>query len=159
MDQINVNSKAIDFTIALDNGTDFTLSNHGKNAVVLFFYPKDDTKGCTQEALEFSQLKQQFDDLNVALLGISPDSIKKHISFKNKYNLTVDLGSDESKDILQSYGVWVEKSMYGRKYMGVERTTILIDSNLNILKIWHKVKVANHAAEVLATVKNIISHG
>lgn len=123
--------------------------------MVLFFYPKDDTSGCTTEALDFTSLKEEFDAIGVKLIGISPDSVKRHDKFKAKHSLTVTLASDEEKQVLEAYGVWVEKSMYGRKYMGVERTTLLIDSNGKIVRIWNKVKVAGHAAEVLVAAKEI----
>ncbi len=117
--------------------------------VVLFFYPKDDTSGCTREAIEFTALRGEFDKAGALLVGMSPDSAKKHEKFKAKHNLAVDLVSDEEKTALDAYGVWVEKSMYGRKYMGVERSTFLIDPQGKISKIWRKVKVPGHARAVL----------
>ena len=125
------------------------------NPVVLYFYPKDDTSGCTQEAIEFSGLRPQFEKLGAKVIGMSPDPVKKHDKFKTKHDLKVDLVADEDKAIIEAYGLWVEKSMYGRKYMGVERTTYLIDSAGKIAKIWNKVKVPGHAAEVLEATKAI----
>lgn len=117
--------------------------------MVLFFYPKDDTSGCTAEAVAFSALEGEFNAANTAILGLSPDSVKKHDAFKAKHAITVPLASDEEKKILQDYGVWVEKSMYGKKYMGVERTTVLIDESGKIQRVWNKVSVPGHAEEVL----------
>ncbi|MEK1888303.1 MAG: peroxiredoxin, partial [Phyllobacterium sp.] len=119
----------------------------------LYFYPKDDTSGCTQEAIEFSALRSQFEAIGAIVIGMSPDPVKKHDKFKTKHDLKVDLVADEDKTIIETYGLWVEKSMYGRKYMGVERTTFLIDANGRIAKVWNKVKVPGHAAEVLEAAK------
>jgi peroxiredoxin Q/BCP len=117
---------------------------------VLFAYPKDDTPGCTQEAIAFNGLRQAFAAADTALLGISPDTAKRHDRFKAKHELEMPLLADDRQETLQAYGVWVEKSMYGRSYMGVERTTFLIDRDGRIARIWRKVKVAGHAEEVLA---------
>ncbi|PSH62580.1 peroxiredoxin [Phyllobacterium brassicacearum] len=149
MTALDIGSNAPDFTLPRDGGGTITLSGLRGNPVVLYFYPKDDTSGCTQEAIEFSGLKPQFEKLGAKVIGMSPDPIKKHDKFKTKHELKVDLVADEDKSIIESYGLWVEKSMYGRKYMGVERTTFLIDSGGKIAKIWNKVKVPGHAAEVL----------
>lgn len=155
MTQIAIGESAPDFELPGDGGSTISLSALRGSIVVLFFYPKDDTSGCTTEALDFTSLKEEFDAIGVKLIGISPDSVKRHDKFKAKHGLTVTLASDEEKQVLEAYGVWVEKSMYGRKYMGVERTTLLIDSNGEIVRIWNKVKVAGHAAEVLAAAKGI----
>ena len=128
----------------------------GKN-VVLFFYPKNDTSGCTAEAIDFTALKPEFDVLDTVLLGMSPDSPKSHDKFKSKHALTVSLVSDQEKETLQAYGVWVEKSMYGRKYMGVERSTYLIDREGRIAECWRKVKVPGHAQSVLEATKALES--
>ena len=128
----------------------------GKN-VVLFFYPKNDTSGCTAEAIDFTALKPEFDVLDTVLLGMSPDSPKSHDKFKSKHALTVSLVSDQEKETLQAYGVWVEKSMYGRKYMGVERSTYLIDREGRIAECWRKVKVPGHAQSVLDATKALES--
>lgn len=117
--------------------------------VVLYAYPKDDTSGCTAQAIDFTHLKPEFDQAGVAVVGISPDSVKKHDKFKQKHELGIDLVSDEEKTVLTALDVWKEKSMYGRKYMGVERSTFLIDKDGNIARIWRKVSVPSHAQEVL----------
>ncbi|MBB2973873.1 peroxiredoxin [Mesorhizobium sp. RMAD-H1] len=144
---------APDFSLPRDGGGTLSLSALRGKPVILFFYPKDDTSGCTQEAIEFSGLKGEFDRIGAAVIGMSPDSVKKHDKFKSKHDLNVDLAADEEKNILQAYGVWVEKSMYGRKYMGVERTTYLIGPDGRIVRVWRKVKVPGHAAEVLEAAK------
>ena len=125
----------------------------GKKTVV-YFYPKDDTPGCTKEAISFSEKINEFANLNTQIFGVSRDSFEKHEKFKKKYNLKVNLISDEG-EITEYFGVWVEKSMYGKKYMGIERSTFVIDEQLKILKIWRKVKVSGHVEEVLDFVKNI----
>ncbi len=153
MDQIKPGNLAPDFTLPTSGGKDFALSTHRGRIVVLFFYPKDDTSGCTAEAISFSALRPQFDALDAVVVGLSPDTVKSHDKFRLKHDLTVELASDEEKRVLQTYGVWVEKSMYGRKYMGVERTTVLIDRNGKIARVWNKVKVPGHAAEVLDAAK------
>ena len=137
--------------IALQLGADqpVQLSALRGHPVILYFYPKDDTSGCTKEAIEFSALKPQFDRLGARIIGVSPDSLVKHDKFKKKHELTVELAADEDRQALELYGVWVEKSMYGRKYMGVERTTFLIDGNGRIARVWNKVKVPGHAQAVL----------
>ena len=116
--------------------------------VVIYFYPKDDTPGCTVEAIDFSSLKKKFEKLNTLVIGISRDSIKKHKKFAEKHNLTISLASDESGLLTEKFGVWVEKSMYGKKYMGIERSTFLFNDKLKLIKVWEKVKVKNHADEV-----------
>ncbi|MEF3365448.1 peroxiredoxin [Methylocystis sp. 9N] len=121
--------------------------------VVLYFYPKDDTSGCTKEAIEFNGLCDKFAKAKTIVVGMSPDSVKSHDKFRTKYELKLPLASDETKETLGAYGVWVEKSMYGRKYMGVERSTFLIDVDGKIAKIWRKVKVPGHAEEVLEAAK------
>ena len=140
---------APDFTLPGDNAASVSLSALRGKQVVLYFYPKDDTSGCTKEAIEFNGLRQAFDAANTVIIGLSPDSVKSHDKFKSKYELAFPLASDESKATLEAYGVWVEKSMYGKKYMGVERTTVLVDAAGAIKTIWRKVKVEGHAAEVL----------
>jgi len=146
---------APDFKLPIDNGETFHLGALKGKPVVLFFYPKDDTSGCTKEAIAFSELEDEFKQSGVTIIGISPDSIKSHVKFKTKHSLTVPLLSDEQKEVLENYGVWVEKSMYGRKYMGVERTTLLIDAAGKIVKIWRKVKVPGHADAVLKLAKEL----
>ncbi len=153
MDQIKPGNPAPDFTLPGSGENRISLSDYRGRIVVLFFYPKDDTSGCTAEAISFSGLKGEFDKLGATVIGLSPDSVKSHDRFRAKHELTVDLASDEEKAVLQAYGVWVQKSMYGRKYMGVERTTVLIDRNGTIARVWNKVKVPGHAAEVLEAAK------
>jgi peroxiredoxin Q/BCP len=142
-------TKAPQFNLPRDGGGTVALSDYAGRKLVLFFYPKDDTSGCTAEASAFSALQPEFEKTNTAILGMSPDSVAKHDKFITKYALGVTLASDEEKSVLEAYGVWVEKSMYGRKYMGVERSTFLIAENGDIEKIWRKVKVPGHAEAVL----------
>lgn len=152
-EKLNPGDKAPDFALPTDGGGKVTLKSlKGKN-VVLYFYPKDDTSGCTKEAIDFNGLKAKFTKAETEIIGVSPDSPTSHDKFKTKHKLGFTLGSDESKEMLEAYGVWVEKSMYGRKYMGVERTTFLIDSKGKIREIWRKVKVPGHAEAVLAAAK------
>ncbi len=148
-----VGKNAPDFELPRDGGGTISLSAlRGKN-VVLFFYPKDDTSGCTAESIDFSALGAEFEKAGAAVIGISPDSAKSHDKFKAKHGLTVVLASDEEKATLEAYGVWVEKSMYGRKYMGVERTTVLVGPDGKVRQVWPKVKVPGHAQAVLDLVK------
>ena len=152
---LKIGEKAPEFSLASDGNHQIDLSSYlGKN-VVLYFYPKDDTSGCTQEALDFNALRHEFEKSETVILGVSPDPVKKHDKFKAKYELDFPLLSDEDKSMLSQYGVWVEKSMYGRKYMGVERTTLLLDKKGIIVRIWSKVKVPGHAAEVLAEAQKL----
>ena len=144
--------KAPQFDLPADGGGTVSLSDFEGRQLVLFFYPKDDTSGCTKEAISFTGLLPEFEKANTAVIGMSPDSVKKHDKFVAKHELGMKLASDEEKQTLQDYGVWVEKSMYGRKYMGVERSTFLIDEKGAIKKIWRKVKVPGHAEAVLAAV-------
>ena len=144
---------APDFVLPADGGSTLALSALRGKIVILYFYPKDDTPGCTTEAIAFTQLKREFDALDAVVIGISPDSAARHDKFKAKHELTVSLAADEEKTTLQDYGVWVEKSMYGRKYMGVERSTVLIGRDGKIERIWRKVKVKGHAEEVLEAAK------
>ena len=143
---------APDFTLPTDAGDALTLSSLRGQWVVLFAYPKDDTSGCTVEACEFRDALPQFDASKAVILGISPDSVKSHVKFKAKFELPYTLLADEEKTVLQAYDVWKEKSMYGKKYMGVERTTFLIDPQGQIAKVFTKVKPAGHAAEVMAAI-------
>lgn len=151
--KIAVGAAAPDFTLATDGGGSLRLSALKGRKVVLYFYPKDDTSGCTTEAKDFNQLKAEFDAAGTDIVGVSPDSAQSHDKFKAKYGLCFPLAADPDKTMLEAYGVWAEKSMYGRKYMGVERTTVLIDAAGTIARIWPKVKVPGHAAEVLAAAK------
>lgn len=154
-EKLNPGDKAPDFTLPTDGGGKISLKSlKGKN-VVLYFYPKDDTSGCTKEAIDFNGLMAKFAKAETEIIGVSPDSAASHDKFKTKHKLSFTLGSDESKDMLEAYGVWVEKSMYGRKYMGVERTTFLIDGKGKIREIWRKVKVPGHAEAVLEAAKSL----
>jgi thioredoxin-dependent peroxiredoxin len=146
---------APDFDLPSDGAGRISLASLKGKKVVLYFYPKDDTSGCTAEAIAFNGLKAEFAAAGAVVIGVSPDSPKSHDKFKAKHGLEFGLVSDESKAMLESYGVWAEKSMYGRKYMGVERTTFLIDGAGRVAKVWRKVKVAGHAEEVLAAAKAI----
>jgi peroxiredoxin Q/BCP len=147
--------KAPAFDLPSDGDGRIKLSGLKGQKVVLYFYPKDDTSGCTQEAIDFNGLRKQFEKAGAVVIGVSPDPVKAHDKFKAKHELDFDLVSDESKTMLEAYGVWVEKSMYGRKYMGVERTTVLIDDAGKIAQVWNKVKVPGHAKEVLAAAEEL----
>jgi len=143
---------APDFTLPTDTGDTLTLSSLRGQWVVLYAYPKDDTSGCTTQACEFRDLFPKFKKGKAVILGISPDSVKSHQKFKAKYELPFTLVADEEKVALQAYDIWKEKSMYGRKYMGVERTTFVIDPEGRIAKVFEKVKPAGHAEEVMAAI-------
>ncbi|KAA2235277.1 peroxiredoxin [Salinarimonas soli] len=143
------------FTLPATGGTPISLDALKGRKVALYFYPKDDTSGCTKEAQEFSALRAEFDAAGTEIVGVSADGVSSHERFKEKYGLALTLASDEDKAMLESYGVWVEKSMYGRKYMGIERTTILIGPDGRIARIWSKVKVPGHAREVLEAAKGL----
>ncbi len=147
-----VGSPAPDFTLDTDAGTPLTLSSLRGQPVVLFFYPKDDTSGCTTEACEFRDSFPRFDASKAVVLGISPDTVKSHVKFKAKYELPFTLLADPDKVSLQAYDVWKEKSMYGKKYMGVERTTFLIDAKGVVAHVFEKVKPAGHAEEVMTAI-------
>lgn len=155
MAELEAGQKAPDFDLPRDGGGALKLADLSGKKVVLYFYPKDDTSGCTAEAIDFSALKPEFEKAGAAIIGISPDSVKSHDKFKSKHNLSVELVADEERKTLEAYGVWVEKSMYGRKYMGVERSTFLIGPDGRIARIWRKVKVPGHAEEVLGAVRSI----
>jgi len=143
------------FTLPCDGGATLSLFAMRGKKLVLFFYPKDNTPGCTTEAMDFTTAKNEFDDLGVAIVGMSPDTARKHENFKAKHHLDIILVSDEEKTTLEAYGVWVEKSMYGRKYMGVERSTFLIDEDGRVAQSWHKVKVKGHVDAVLAAARDL----
>jgi len=150
---LDIGDVAPDFTLPTDGGGEMTLSSMRGKKVVLYFYPKDDTSGCTKEACDFREKISEFEKAGAVVLGMSPDGVKKHDKFKAKYDLPFSLIADEEKTALQAYGVWVEKSMYGRKYMGVERTTFLIDADGSIQSVWRKVKVPGHVDAVLDAVQ------
>lgn len=152
MSKVSVGQTAPNFTAPDDQGNPVTLATFRGRPVVLFFYPKDDTSGCTVEACSFRDNLPRFDDLDAVVLGVSPDSVKSHKKFKEKFDLPYPLVADEDKTIVNAYGVWGEKSMYGRKYMGVNRTTFIIDRDGKIARIFEKVKPENHAVEVAEAV-------
>lgn len=145
----DLSDTAPDFTLPAGQGHEITLSALRPAPVVLFFYPRDDTPGCTKESIGFSELLPAFDALGVRVFGVSKDSIASHEKFATKRNLTVPLLSDEHGQVCEDYGVWKEKNMYGKTYMGIERTTFLIDGNGKIARVWRKVKVPGHMEEVL----------
>ncbi len=146
---VDVGDKAPSFTLPADGGGKVSLKDFKGKAVVLYFYPKDDTSGCTAEACAFRDALPDFSKVKAEIVGISRDPVKSHDAFKAKYDLPFPLVSDEEGAVCEAYGTWVEKSMYGRKYMGIERTTFLIDGKGVIRNVWRKVKVPGHAAEVL----------
>ena len=150
----NINDKIEPFQLDTDQGKFKSKDHIGKN-LVLFFFPKADTTGCTKEAISFSNLINDFEDLNTIVIGISKDTVEKQKKFKSKYDLKCILGSDVDIKICSKFGVWVEKSMYGKKYMGIERSTFLINTEGKIQHVWNKVKVPGHAEEVLEVVKKL----
>jgi thioredoxin-dependent peroxiredoxin len=154
--KLSQGDKAPNFELPDDRGDMISLKSFAGKLLVLYFYPKDDTSGCTREAIDFNGLKHEFEHAGATIVGVSPDPVASHVKFKTKHKLGLELVSDESKKMLETYGVWAEKSMYGRKYMGVERTTLLIDGDGKIVQIWNKVKVPGHAEAVLAAVR---AHG
>lgn len=152
MTELNIGDLAPNFKLPKDGGGEIELETlRGKN-VVLYFYPKDDTSGCTNQAIQFSEKKDEFAAKNTVIIGVSKDSIKSHDKFKAKYDLKIDLLSDEELNVANSYGTWVEKSMYGRKYMGMDRSTFLIDVDGKIKKIWRKVKIPGHIDEIFKSI-------
>ncbi|WP_417240786.1 thioredoxin-dependent thiol peroxidase [Celeribacter halophilus] len=146
---LELGTPAPDFTLPRDGGSDITLSDLRGRKVVLYFYPKDNTPGCTTEALDFTALKPQFEAAGATVFGISKDSVKKHENFCAKHDLSIPLLSDENGGVCEAYGVWAEKKMYGKTFWGIVRSTYLIDEEGKVAKVWPKVKVAGHAAEVL----------
>lgn len=149
----DVSDTAPDFTLPRDGGGEVTLSDLRGSAVVLFFYPRDDTPGCTKESIGFSQSLQEFANAGAKVFGISKDTVAKHDKFITKHDLTTPLLSDAESDVCEAYGVWVEKNMYGRKSMGIQRSTFLIDAEGKIAQLWRKVKVDGHVDAVLEAVK------
>ena len=145
--------EAPDFTLPRDGGEDVTLSGLRPAPVVLFFYPKGDTSGCTKEAIAFTGLAGEFEAAGAKVFGISKDTVAKHDKFRDKHELGIPLLSDAESDVCERYGVWKEKSMYGKKFMGIERTTVLIVGDGKVVQVWPKVKVPGHAEEVLEAVK------
>ena len=153
MADLSIGDPAPAFTLPRDGGDTVSLADLKGQNVVLYFYPKDDTPGCTKEAIAFTGQVQDFADANTVIYGISKDNVKKHEKFITKHDLGVRLLSDEDGSMCEDYGVWVEKSMYGKKYMGIERATYLIDKDGKIAQIWRKVKVPGHSDAVLEAAK------
>ncbi len=149
MTDLTAGEMAPDFSLPRNGGGTVSLSDFAGKPVILYFYPKDDTSGCTTEAVDFSGLTAEFEKLGATVIGVSPDSVKSHDKFAAKHNLSVVLAADEEHKALEAYGVWKEKSMYGKTYMGVERSTFLIDKSGKIADVWRKVKVPGHAEAVL----------
>ncbi|MGE7468082.1 peroxiredoxin [Bosea sp. NPDC003192] len=152
---LNEGIPAPDFTLPTDGGGSLTLSGLRGRKVVLYAYPQDDTTSCTNEALSFDALHDDFAAAGTTVIGISPDSVKRHDKFKQKYALKLTLVSDEERKAIEAYGLWVEKQMYGRHYMGVERSTFLIDAAGKIVRVWAKVRVKGHAEAVLAAAREL----
>jgi peroxiredoxin Q/BCP len=148
---LNEGDKAPDFDLPTDTGrvSLAALAALAGKAVVLFFYPKDDTPGCTTESVGFSQAKADFEAAGAVVVGVSKDTAAKHGKFRAKHGLTVELGSDADSDVIERYGAWVEKKLYGREYMGIDRSTFLIDGEGVIRRVWRKVKVPGHVQQVL----------
>jgi len=152
---LEINDTAPNFTLPANNNQTISLTDYLGRYLVLFFYPKDDTSGCTAEVIAFSQYQEQFNALNCALLGLSKDSVKSHDKFIAKHELTIPLVADTETITLQAYDAWKEKSMYGKKYMGAERSTFIIDPQGKLVEIYRKVKVPNHVTTVLERVKTL----
>jgi peroxiredoxin Q/BCP len=152
---IDPGQPAPDFTLPRDGGGELSLASLAGRKVVLYFYPKDDTSGCTAEAIAFTEHLDAFDEAGATVVGVSKDSVKAHDKFREKHGLRVALVSDEAGDVCERYGVWVEKSMYGKKYMGIERTTFVIGGDGTVRKVWARVKVPGHAEEVLGFVRGL----
>lgn len=148
-----VGDKAPDITLPSDGGGTVALKDYKGQKVIVYFYPKDDTPGCTKESCSLSENLSKLNKLNCAVIGISKNSVKDHDKFKKKYDLKFPLASDEEGDVCERYGVWAEKSMMGRKYMGILRTTFLIDENGTIEQVWENVKVDGHTDEILEALK------
>ena len=155
--ELKINDKIPTFSLPLSNDTLFDSNDLKKKLYIIYFYPKDNTPGCTNEAKDFSSLVEEFRKINVEVIGVSKDSIKKHLNFIEKQDLKIILGSDESGEVVEKFGVWVEKKMYGRTYMGIERSTFIVSSDRKIIAIFRKVKVKNHAQTVLEKVKEILN--
>jgi thioredoxin-dependent peroxiredoxin len=152
---VSVGDRVPDVTFEGPEGKETTLAAWKGKKLVLYFYPKDDTSGCTREAQDFTALADEFAAAGVALLGVSKDTARKHQAFTGKYGLKVPLGTDADGKLLEAFGAWVEKSMYGRKYMGIDRSTFLIDESGTIIREWRKVKVPGHAQQVLEAARGL----
>ena len=151
---LKINDKLPNFEIFTDKEK-FKVSNYKGKNIVIFFFPRADTSGCTAESIAFTNLQNDFDNFNCVVIGISKDNVKKQAKFREKYNLSCELGADFENDVCEQFGVWVEKSMYGRKYMGIQRATFLSNNSGIITNVWEKVKVPGHAEEVLKAVKEL----
>lgn len=148
-------AKAPDFQLLSDGGSEVSLTDFAGKKLVLFFYPRADTPGCTREAIDFTRLKDAFAESGTEILGVSGDTVKAQESFRNKHQLAIPLGSDEQHAMLEAYGAWGEKSMYGRTFLGILRTTVLVDADGRIARIWRNVRVDGHADEVLAAARSL----
>ena len=153
MAELSAGDKAPVFALEADDGSLFRLADHKGSKLVLYFYPKDDTQGCTLEAIDFTKAARAFAAADTKVIGVSPDTTASHCKFRDKYELGVTLLADPERKAIEAYGVWAEKSMYGRKYMGVDRSTFLIGPNGRVAQAWRHVKVAGHVEEVLAAAK------
>ena len=151
--ELKIGDPAPFFTCPANGGQTVSLSDFANRKLVIYFYPKDNTPGCTTEAIDFTAAVKDFDKANTSIVGVSADSVKKHENFIEKYNLGITLLADEGQDMLNAYGVWVQKKMYGREFMGIERATYLIGSDGKIEQIWRKVKVKGHVEAVLAAAR------
>jgi peroxiredoxin Q/BCP len=154
-ERIEAGDPAPEFDLPTDGGGRVALQSLRGKKAILYFYPKDDTTGCTAEAIAFNGLRKKFASAGTVVIGVSPDSAASHAKFKRKHDLALALAADETRATSEAYGVWVEKSMYGRKYMGVERATFLIDAAGKVARVWRKVKVPGHAEEALEAAKTL----
>lgn len=152
---LDIGTPAPAFDLPTDGAANVALAALKGRKVVVYFYPKDDTSGCTKEAIEFTAIKGDFAAADTVIVGVSKDSVAAHAKFRAKYDLGVELGSDPAGAVVEAYGAWVEKSMYGRKYMGIDRSTFLIDRDGKIAALWRKVKVPGHAAAVLKAAQEL----
>jgi peroxiredoxin Q/BCP len=154
MSQLTAGSRAPDFSLAADDGSTFSLAEQRGKQVVVYFYPKDNTPGCTTEAKDFHDRLAEFEAANTRVVGISPDSIKSHCNFRDKYGLGFRLLSDDDRMVLEAYGAWGEKKMYGRSFMGVIRSTFLINEEGDLKAVWPKVRIKGHVEEVLEAARS-----
>jgi peroxiredoxin Q/BCP len=159
MDWLEVGAKAPAFTLVTDQGTKAKLSDFKGSPIVLYFYPKDDTPGCTKEACAFRDASKELKKLGAVVLGVSPDSSESHAKFRDKYSLNFTLLADPDHALAEAYGAWREKNMYGKKSMGVQRSTYLIDASGKIAKVWKKVSVDGHDAQVLEALRELLAEG
>lgn len=151
-------SSAPDFELVTDSYEKFRLSEHRGHPVVLYFYPQDDTEGCTLENIEFTDQMPEFRRLGAIVVGISPDTVEKHCSFRDKYNLGVILAADPDRKAIEAYGIWQLKKLWGVEYMGVKRTTVLVDQDGNVSEVFHATRIKGHAAKVLAAARALVEH-